>query len=466
RFLHSQVLSLAYGGNDPPLYTWALTAMQRLVGTGLQAVLLINYLLLTVAFWALLIAARMVLGDARWAALAAWSLVVFPPVALGHFALTHSVQVVCAAAITLLAALGLVRHGRPWDYLALGAALGFGLMSKYNFLLLAAALGVAALAQAPVRRRLASPWLLASLAAMLAVSSPIWLAHMQTVHQWTSMVDQLRDDALGPLAARLSGAVGLASSVITFVWPLLLVLAVAVPRAFDPRRPVEPAGLDPVLARLVRDMLATGIVLMLGFVLVAGLPGFNERYMLPLLFAVPIYAFGRVLRVGASAAAARRSAAGLAGVTVVVLAVRLLELTPFCPQRCAELVPYDRLADTLKDAGFEGGTIVTGALVTAGNHVVQFPGSRVLMGAGPAVPAREPAGQCLGIWNAVDWGPEVARARVLEAMDLDPADTGEMVESAVIPWHGGTFSWSWPPEWQERTSEWHFVLLEDAERCP
>ena len=66
----------------------------------------------------------------------------------------------------------------------------------------------------------------------------------------------------------------------------------------------------------------------------------------------------------------------------------------------------------------------------------------------------------------MDWGPEVARARVLEAMDLDPAATGEMVESAVIPWHGGTFSWSWPPEWQERTSEWHFVLLEDAERCP
>ena len=60
----------------------------------------------------------------------------------------------------------------------------------------------------------------------------------------------------------------------------------------------------------------------------------------------------------------------------------------------------------------------------------------------------------------------VTRARVLEAMDLDPAATGEMVESAVIPWHGGTFSWSWPPEWQERTSEWHFVLLEDAERCP
>ncbi|MCB9959352.1 MAG: glycosyltransferase family 39 protein [Rhodospirillaceae bacterium] len=466
RHFEAQVLALAYTGNDPPLYTWVLIAVARLVGPGPQATLAINYLLLTGAFAALLASARMVLGEARWAALAAWSLVAFPPVVLGHFALDHSIQVVCAAALTLLAALSLVRHGRPRDYLALGAALGFGMMAKYNFPLLVAALVLAALAQAPVRRRLASPWLLATVAMALAVASPILAVHLRTLGQWYSTVSQLRDGGLGPLDARLSGVAGVVTSSLAFAWPLLLVLAVAAPRAFDPRKGGRPAGIDPVLARLVRDMLLAGLAVMLAWVLAAGLPSFNERYMLPLLFALPIHAAVRVLAVGSPAGAVPRFAAGLGAVTAVVLALRLLELTPFCPQRCAELVPYDRLADALREAGFGGGTIVTGAGTTAGNLAVHFPGSRVLVARRPELPPRAPAGQCLGIWDMSDWGPEIARARVLDALGLAPDEADAITEEAVVPWHGGTFSWSWPPQWQERTTEWRYVLLEDAVRCP
>lgn len=467
RHFEAQMLALGYGGNDPPLYTWMLAGLQRLVGVGLHSALLLNYALLTVAFAALCAAARLVLGRPAWAALAAWSLVTVPPVLLTHFALAHTVQVLCAGTLTFLAACRVVRKGRGRDYLWLGAAVGFGLLSKYNYSLLVAALAVAALVQAPVRRRLASPWMLATLAAALVVASPILAAHLRTFGQWSSTVDQLRGGGLDPLAARLSGMAGVFSSALAFVWPLLVTLLVAAPRVFDPRpAPPRPSTVDPALDRFVRDVVLAAFAVIALSVLIAGVPGFSERYMVPLLFPVPVVLVSRALRFDPPPRAARRYVLGIVATTAVVLALRLLELTPFCPQRCAELVPYDRLAHHLRADGFAGGTILTGSTVAAGNLIPHFPDSRVLVGGGPDLPPRDPPGQCLGIWDAGDWWPETARARVLETLEMSADEAEPLTRSAVIPWHGGTFSWSWPPRWQERTTEWRYVLLEDAGRCP
>ncbi len=468
RHFEAQVLALSYGSNDPALYSWLLRGVHEVAGPGLPSSMLLNYAFMTGTFWAMLVSARMVLGEPRWAALAAWSLMLFPPVLLGHFALAHSTQLLFASALALLAFLRLVRHGRPLDHLAFGVAVGLGVMAKYNFPLLVAAAGLAALMQAPLRRRLFSPWIVAAGAVAVLVASPVLVAHAQTVGQLNNTFGLLRMEVSGPVMSRLVGLKSAAASLFAFTWPMLLVLAAAAPRAWG-RHLESPAqaGLDPLLARFVRDFLLAGLVVMVLVVLVTGTGKFHERYMVPLLFATPLYFLGRVLRTGPGAREWRRYAAGVAMVTVAVFGLRVLELSPLCPQSCRDLVPYDRLAGHLRAAGFTGGTIVTGSPIAAGNLRVHFPDARVLLGTSPALP-RHPAGtgQCLAIWDMTDWGPEASARGALAALGLTPDEAAPLIRSAEVPWRWPSFSWTWPPGWHQRTTEWQYVLFEDEARCP
>lgn|GEM_PF-1944422 len=468
RHFEAQVLALSYGSNDPALYSWLLRGVHEVVGLGLHSSMLLNYAFLTGAFWAVLVSARMVLREPRWAALAAWSLVLFPPVLLGHFALAHSTQLLFASALALLTFLRLVRYGRPLDYLIFGVAVGLGAMAKYNFPLFVAAAGLAGLVQAPVRQRLFSPWIVAAGAVAVVVASPVLIAFGHTMGQLDNTFGLLSMEVSGPVLSRLVGLKSAGASLFSYTGPMLVVLLVVAPGAvFRPVAPPEAAGMDPVLARFVRDFLLAGLVVMVLVVLVSGTGKFHERYMQPLLFATPLYFLGRILRARPEARVWRRYAAGVVLVTAGVLGLRALELSPLCPQSCRDLVPYDRLAGHLRAEGFTGGTIVTGSPIAAGNLRVQFPEARVLLGASPALP-RNPAGsgQCLAIWDMTDWGPETSRQAALAALGLTAEEAAPLIRSAAIPWHWPFFSWSWPPGWYQRETEWQYVLFEDETRCP
>lgn len=470
RHFETQVLSWRYASNDPALYTWMLRGLQELVGVGLHSSMLLNYALMTGAFWALLLSARMVLAEPRWAALAAWSLVLLPPVMLGHFALAHTTQVLCAAALALLALLRLARHGRPRDHLLLGAAIGFGLLSKYNFGLFVAAAALAALFTPALRQRLAGPWAAAIPAVALVVASPALIVLADTLGQMGSTLGQLRHESAGPLMDRLLGLKSAAASLVAYSWPLLLVLLAAVPAVWYRRGAAHEAaaGLaDPGLARLLERYLLAALAVVALVVLISGIPQFHERYMQPLLFAVPLVAAVKIARVGPGPGAWRRYRVGLFVAIAAVAAVRLLELSPFCPQACRDLIPYDALAERLRDAGFEDGTIVTGSPVAAGNLRVYFPDSAIFVARTPAalVPAgREPP--CLAIWDAVEWNPPVSAERALGAIGLDPEAAAGRIETIETGWGWRFFTWSWPPGFAERTYRWHYVLLEDRPCFP
>ncbi|NBC34484.1 MAG: hypothetical protein GVY13_17550 [Alphaproteobacteria bacterium] len=470
RHFEAQVLSWRYASNDPALYTWMLRGVQELVGVGLHSSMLVNYALMTGAFWALLMSARMVLAEPRWAALAAWSLVLLPPVMLGHFALAHTTQVLCAGALALLAVLRLARHGRPRDHILLGAAIGLGLLSKYNFGLFVAAAALAALATPALRRRLASPWAAAIPIVALLVAGPALLVLAETFGQIGSTLGQLRHETAGPLMDRMSGLKSAAASVIAYSWPLLLVLLAAAPALWYRRRTAYESaeGLaSPELARLLDHYLVAALAVVALTVLISGIPQFHERYMQPLLFALPLVAAVHIARVGAGPRAWQRYRAGLIAAIVGVAAVRLLELSPFCPQACRDLIPYDALAERLRAEGFAQGAIVTGSPVAAGNLRVQFPDSAVFVARTPE--ALQPAGRappCLVIWDAVEWNPPVAADRALGAVGLDPAAAAGRIETIETTWAWHFFTWSWPPGFAERTYRWQYVLLEDRACFP
>lgn len=469
RHFETQVLALGYASNDPALYTWLLWAIQQGVGLGLHSAMLLNYALMIGAFWALLLSARMVLADPRWAALAAWSLVLLPPVMLGHFALAHTTQVLCAAALALLAVLRLARYGRPLDYLLLGLAIGFGLLSKYNFGLFVIAALAAMLTTPALRQRLMSPWTVALVATATIVASPGLIVLGQAFGQVESTLGQLRHDTAGPILDRLSGLRSAATSFVAYMWPLLLVVLVSVPAVFYRRREAGPTGgavvSDRNLAQFLDRYLLACLAVLVVSVLITGVPQVHERYMQPLLFAAPLIAMAHIARIGPGPKAWHRYRAGLVTAIVVMVAIRALELSPLCPQACRDLVPYDRLAEHLRGTGFDGsGTLVTGSPVAAGNLRVQFPNTRVLLARTPEELATEAGsdGPCLAVWDAVEWSPTVSAERALGALGFTLNGAADRIETVHTSWGWQFFNWSWPPGFVERTYEWHFVSVDPA----
>ncbi len=130
------------------------------------------------------------LGGGRFAQLLAAGAVLASPMLLGANWLFQTVtfdQLAWTVALLLVARL--VRTGEPRWWLAVGAALGVGLETKYTVLALGAAL-VAGVLATPLRRHLLTPWpWLGALVALL-----LWAPNLawQVAHGWPSLAFVVR----------------------------------------------------------------------------------------------------------------------------------------------------------------------------------------------------------------------------------------------------------------------------------
>src|SRR5262249_21144615 len=114
----------------------------------------------------------------RLAAVATASLLLVVPVSWPfHEALTHSVAVLAACTVTFYVVLRLRDSGDARVYLALGLAVGLGLLAKYTYAIFAVALALATLVDPVYRRRFSRPLvcLTLGLIALLVTPSLMWL---------------------------------------------------------------------------------------------------------------------------------------------------------------------------------------------------------------------------------------------------------------------------------------------------
>ncbi len=176
---------LAFGYVDfPPLTPVVARLAQALFGTslvGFRAPALaagVGVVLLTAAM------AKQLGGTprAQWlAALTATAFAFF----LGANGLMQTVSFdTLAWALALYAFVRIVREGDPKWWLALGAAIGLGMLTKFTMPTLVAGLGVGVLLT-PVRRALRTPWPWAGALLAVAIASPnlVW----QVAHGWPSV---------------------------------------------------------------------------------------------------------------------------------------------------------------------------------------------------------------------------------------------------------------------------------------
>ncbi len=410
--LLSQSLAWGYESKNPPAFYWLAWAATHIAGPGLPVIYVLRLTGIFAAFAGLYAIARRLQPDPLLAAGAGFAML-----ATLHFHwyllfyLTNTTFAMALAPLAVLALFRLRDRPTPASYALLGAVLGLGLLSRYNYAIFAAALVAAALSAPEWRARLLRPMALIPLAIILVMLAPhvAWIAR-----HWDVLSGQVEGQIVGaaapPYARRvLDGLWNLTeASISILIAPLGLLSAVFFPRAFRPIAVADPeraSGLA-LLRRLV--------LFCLGFMLLyvaAGSSYLKPHHLFFLAFA-PLWLIARLD--AASLAPWRARAFAL---SLVVCAVLAAAAYPFVHRddarrcdACEEFQPIADYAAALRAAGFERGTILalsrrqdfpTAALRRA------FPQARIVAADYTvyAPPPNATAGDCLLVWTGAEEWP-------------------------------------------------------------
>ncbi len=286
-----QRLQMGYSP-DPPLYTWLQIPLLRLFGEGAFALALLKNLMLFGLYASVYFIGRHCGFSPEKAALASLSMLLLPGIGWeSQRDLTHSVLVTLMAAVTLWAAMGLLREGAgPGRYLLLGALFGLGVLSKWNYALFALALVISLASLRP--RAVLRPAFLLTLLVALGILAPFlwWIYENPAIATATSY--KLEAEALPYLERLLAGAKTLVIAYAEFAG-LFLILWVALFLPWRVERKTGGSVRPPAVSLLIRLFwVVLGILVV--FLFVSGGTVYRSRWLMPVLFFLPVLVFYRV----------------------------------------------------------------------------------------------------------------------------------------------------------------------------
>ncbi len=367
QWVFAQWLDWGYS-SQPPLYTWLLKALFSLLGESIFTTTLLKNLCLYALYVATFGLARRVLGDEQRAILAALSLLLMPPIAWeASRDLTHTVLVACWVPVSLLVVIGLLERPSTRGYLAWGLVTGLGLLSKYNFSLHLAALAVSLLTLPEGRRVLYDRRLLLTLwlAALVYAPQGLWLLeHHAELARGLGKLGVARTP-VSLLPGRLIVAIA------AYVAPLLMIVALIGGVRLPMSRPDVPN--TPVTRLLGRYVAVIGLILLVGTGFIAG-GHLRTRWLFPFMVLFPVWLFSRIPPDCLTPLRARCHA-GCSGVAASIILLLMLLRIPGAAwtQKPTDInLPFNAVADSLRQAGFHHGVIVAANAHMAGNLRYQF----------------------------------------------------------------------------------------------
>ena len=357
--LWSQHLAWGYG-TQPPLYTWLQWGLNAVLGPSVLSLAVLKHALLALTYLFMGLAARALLPP-RTAWWAAASMVMLP--ALGWSSLhdqTHTVLVTAVTAGTWWALIGLVQSPRPARYALLGLMVALGMLSKYNFALFAAALGLAALSVPAPRQVLLARGLgiTAALALVLVAPHALWLFdHLQATA--VAITDKLE---VRPAGGRIDGLGELLVTLLSTLLLWTLLAAWAFRGAWLRRPPADAASPAPWMKPLLARYLAAVLAAFVGMVLVGHVTEFKEHWLQPLFCVWPLAAFVWRPQLE-SAPGGRRFTGAVLGVALLFfVATAAYPWVAGWRGRPGELnQPIVALAEQLRAAGYDGRSPVIAA---------------------------------------------------------------------------------------------------------
>src|SRR5215470_2357842 len=181
---------LAGGYYDhPPMVAFVICAGTMIAGDTELGVRLVSILLALPMSYAVWRAAEILFGGMRVAATAALLLNVTLMAAVGTLIVTPDAPLLVASSFVLFFLAKVLETGRGVWWLAVGAAAGCALLSKYTAMFFGPAIVIWLIAVPKLRHWLLSPWLYLGGLVALLLFAPVILWNAD--HQWVSFIKQL-----------------------------------------------------------------------------------------------------------------------------------------------------------------------------------------------------------------------------------------------------------------------------------
>jgi 4-amino-4-deoxy-L-arabinose transferase-like glycosyltransferase len=277
--------------NQPPLYTWVVKAISSIIGMNIKVLMAVKYSMmfcfyysfyrLCCSFW-----------DTRQSLLITGSLLLFYTYSYDfNRHLSHTILVTALSSLTSLIYVYLLRTRKTLHYFLIGAAISFGILTKYNFLFFLFGLILASISTKEGRRVLFDRRVLVSLFICCFIISPhiAWLIHQkfQTVHH--ALVKAHAGEV--PIYSLQNLLIVIGASfygIITF--PLLFIIFFR--RYFLPRA-TNISGNSEIISPF-RWIVLYGLLVPLCVIIVFRTGHFSEKWLAPLLFCIPLALFSRV----------------------------------------------------------------------------------------------------------------------------------------------------------------------------
>ncbi|RWX09607.1 hypothetical protein EHI42_26875 [Rhizobium hidalgonense] len=373
----SQWLAAGYGP-QPPFYNWLQYAVFQFAGASLAALSVVKNLLLFIAYLLYGLTARLILRDKALVAVATLGLLTIPQMAFEmQRDLTHTVAVFFSASIFFYGFIRSLKQPSLASYLIAGIGIGFGLLAKYNFAILPAAALIAALSDARLRPRIFDWRLVLTAAVAFVITLPhlFWLkdnldfATARTLEKMTAS-----GHASYPAQVAM-GVSSLALATLSFAGLTVAVFAIVFGRSLRPALTVGSQW-----TRLLERMMLVFLVGILFLIVFGGAAGIKDRWLVPMLFLLPLYFCLKIEAAGVATERAFRRFIVIVAVIMIGVPAALygsVAAARFTGHYERLNRPYATMLESLRKQA-EPAAILAGDSLLAGNLRQDIPGVPVL----------------------------------------------------------------------------------------
>ncbi|MCW1754448.1 ArnT family glycosyltransferase [Rhizobium acaciae] len=373
----SQWLAAGYGP-QPPFYNWLQYTVFQFAGVSLTALSIVKNLLLFISYLLYGLTARLVLRDKARVAIATLGLLTIPQMAFEmQRDLTHTVAVFFSASIFFYGFIRSLKQPSLASYLIAGIGIGFGLLAKYNFAILPAAALIAALSDARLRPRIFDWRLVLTAVVALVITLPhlFWLkdnldfATARTLEKMTASGDA------SYLTQVAMGVGSLALATISFAALTVAVFAIAFGKSL---RPALGSGSE--WTRLLERMLLVFLAGILLLIVFGGAAGIKDRWLVPMLFILPLYFCLKIEAAGVGTGKAFRRFIPIVAVIMIGVPAALygsVATARFTGHYERLNRPYAGMLEILRKQA-EPAAILAGDSLLAGNLRQDIPGVPIL----------------------------------------------------------------------------------------